>query len=339
MSDKALSHEESAVRLLESAENFKLRQQQMALNSAQRSETLKRTQLLNEQLETTMEGRAQIKMEQDAQTEAYNAGVRAIGGRELSTPQVLEKLKNDKTGYQGNFVRYGQDILANGGSKAGIPVLGMGMTAADMMGMVRASSARPTGIDRDVYEFGATETNKAIETLKNALDKDPVKRALQIKEEIYKSASAQLASIDNSTGATNIYSAPTPKQLSEAVPVLNKYPKLQEIIKRSTDNPNVPIKDMDIFEAMKTELQTNPTKENFAEIATSINHYYSAVREYNNTHKGYLEKGLPQQKTYNVALPTGLFGGKQDIDMTDPLQVKRLLIKMSLNMQSSFAPN
>lgn len=338
LSEKQLGHAESAVRMEEAAQNFKLRQQQMALNSAQRAETLKRTQLLNEQLEGTIQDRTQLKLEQESLTTSYNSGVRALGGVELSTPQVLTALKNDKSGYVGNLLRYGQDIEANGGSKAGVPVLGPGMSPADMTGVLRAARAKPNGIDKDVYEFAVTATGDAIRALGATLDKDPAKRAQQLAVEIKKAADTQLERIDNSKDSSNIYGAPTPRQLAEAIPVLTKYPKLQEIIKRSSDNPNVPIRDVDILEAAKIELQTNPTKENFKLISDSLGDYYRAVRDYNNIHNGYLEKNLPQQRTYNAVLPTGLFGGTQVTDMTDPLQVQRLLIKMSFGMQSSFAP-
>ena len=334
--DKQLAHAESAVRLEESVQNFQVRQAQLALTYDQRQETLKRTKLLNEQLEGTLEERAQLKFEQESITNSYNSGVRALGGVELTTPQVLAALKMDKTGYAGNLVRYGQDIEANGGSKSNVPLLAPGMSPADMTGLLRAARARPTGIDKDVYDFTVSATGEAVRSLGVQLDKDPAKRAQQLAEEVKKKAVDQLAYVDNSKDSSNIYSAPTPKQLAESIPILTKYPKLQEIIKRSTDNPNVPIRDVDILEAAKIDLQKNPSKENFKLITDSLGDYYRAVRDYNNTHKGYKEKGLPPQMTYNAVLPTGLFGGTQTTDMTDPLQVQRLMIKMSLSAQSTF---
>ena len=330
LSQQQLTNAHSALTEQEALGNFQMRQVQMAASQAGREESLARKRLLDEQRIAMGEEKAAIRADQETTAGFYNEAVRKLGGVELPTPQVLALLRTDKTGHVGNLMRYGQEVqdATNAGvGSDGIPLLGPGMSAADLPSILRTARARPTALDKGVYDFTSAKVDEIVRTQGAALGKDPAERSAKIAEFVKVEAVKQLTSIDMTSDTTNIYAAPTPKQLTESVPILAKYPALQDVIKRSVDNPDVPIKDADIIAAAKIEVRKNPSKQNLEVVAKSLEAYYTAATTYNNVHKQYMEKGLPLQTSYNAAIPTGTFGRNQTVNLKDPIQIKRLLLQ------------
>ena len=330
LSQQQLTNAHSALSEQEALGNFQMRQANMAAAHASRQEANARRALLDDQRIALGEEKAAIRADQETTAGYYNEAVRKLGGVELPTPQVLALLRTDKTGHVGNLMRYGQEVqdAKNAGvGSDGIPVLGAGMSAADLPSILRTARARPTALDSGVYGFAAEKVDEIVRTQGAALGKDPAERSAKIAEFVKIEAVKQLTAIDTSKDSSNIYAAPTPKQLTESVPLMAKYPALAEVIKRSVDNPDVPIKDADIIASAKLEVRKNPSKQNLEVVAKSLEAYYTAATTYNNVHKQYLEKGLPQQTTYNASIPTGAFGRNQTINLRDPIQIKRLLLE------------
>jgi len=326
LSQQQLTNAHSALTEQEALGNFKLRQANMAAAAASREEANARRRLSDEQRIALGEQKAGIIADQNAQLGFFNKAVEKVGGVAMDLPTFLQKARSDKTGYVANLARYGQDLQdaeTAGQGADGIPMLGVGMSAADLPGLLRVARARPKAIDKDVYEFTA-KTEQEYTLAKGAtLPKDPAVRAAEISKYVEDKAVLQYKAIDPTS--PNIYSAPTPKQLTESIPIMAKYPAIADVIKRSVDNPDVPIKDIDIINAARTALAKDPSKGNFKAIADSLEAYYVGVTTYNNVHKQYLEKGLPQQQDYNAVVPLGMFGKNQTINMRKPLEIKKLL--------------
>lgn len=329
LSQQDLSNAHSKLTEQESIQNFALRQEQMKASMAARAESNSRRALTDEQRSALGDAKLDIIHDQQQTLAYYNAAAEKLGGGEFDLPTVMGMLRNKATSEQANnIVRYGQEVSmadSAGQGTDGIPLLALGRTAADLPSIARMVRSKPQSIDKDVYEFSASAINEYTLSKGALLPKDPAIRNAEINKFVQDKAILDYSAIQD--GKPNIYSAPTPKQLAESIPIMTQYPAIADVIKRSTDNPDVPIKDKDIINAAKQALAKNPSKGNFENIANSLEAYYVGVTKFNNVHKQFLEKGLPQQEAYNAMLPTGIFGRTQSVNLREPLEIRKILAR------------
>lgn len=318
LKDHDLNRAETAVRLQQSAQQFEINKENLALTRIQRQLAV------DAALDKKMEREEKAALEADIASKVNFAALH-LGKPEMPPALIMSKLRSEKAsgipGAMYKYLRIGEDAANSG--KAGIAGVSLG-SASETAALYKAGGVTPVGPEAPVIEFLVDSARAASTDLAIAGTKDKEAKENMINSVIVKKAGENLKRID-STDSKNIYAAPATSALLTAVPSLAAHKFITETLAPiAAANPTAPTTDAAILSAATTAIKADPKRLN--EISTALEKYYNAAVDQNNTMKMYMEKGLPQQKDYSALLPVGMFGNKVVVNLADPIALKRMLL-------------
>ena len=246
-----------------------------------------------------------IKYEMDA----YNAGARRTG------KMTFDSIERFRSAYKAN---QNSPEFINTMSSGKLLVLNKGVTN----GIMVADNAGEAAM---IYSTGQAVTPVAKFLKQQVLDvkqnvnapKDRVGFIGSVSNVAVERAGKQAKRIDQNSPETNIYAAPPASVILQSRAV--DLPFINEMVRPMLEaDPNAKIPDAVLVE--KAVEYAKMGRGNFNDAAASITSYYRQAVLTNKLTNQYIENGLPEQKNYPAVL-----NGKI-VDLTDPIQVKRMLL-------------
>lgn len=268
----------------------------------------------------------------DLYAKQYAIGAATQGLPPLPWQAVMAGLKDKNNPNIAAYVAIGADVQANGNSATGIPLAQNSGAAAILLAK---SGVKPSGINAPATSLLLDTYAQFKENPANVAVKDPVAIADLVKKELDKKANDMMNSVDEKD-SKNIYNAPPSATIISLPMIATSSSKfLGETVKSMVATaPEVNIPPSVLLGTAISTVRKNPAL--LEDTVKGITEYYGAAKLYNNSSKGIVERGLPPQAGFKAKVQFGIMNNNVNLDLTDPLVVKRLLMVQSRGMNPMF---
>lgn len=309
LTEADLSHAQNLVSVKDAETRIALARAQFAATQEQRA-------FMNAERAKQLKAEKLVESDELQMTAEFNAAARAGGFAERSRSVVVAGMKRqDPTIVMA--VNHGSDLLHNNGNKGGVLVARNAADAAEYYLRVKAN---PQGTDSSTIRFLADVYSKSDTLPTIAAAKDPIAKRQLINTEIERVVKQQLLAIKDNE--PNIYASPTVVALTNSVPFLLNNTFIKEtLLPISQANPTAPLSTESVLAAGQAVIKNDPSRLN--EVVAGTAALFNASIKVNNEMKGYKENGLPLQNSYVASISTGLLGRNANINVADPLQIKK----------------